>query len=202
MKITVLFPTNTEASQFHRDDVTSIISGVGLTATTLSTIYAIQKNTSDVLILAGIAGKFFHSELKINDVVLVESELEGDFGFFTKSGFMHMAHLPIDMDFERRHTLLCPHIPQGLPFPLVRGMSVNAAIAPFVDTREADIENMEGAAFFYTCLIENQKFLELRAISNLVSLDDTDWDMEQSVAALTKGLHQLIDHLQSQSVNK
>lgn len=198
MKITILFPTKTEASLFQRDDVDVIISGVGLTATAIATLKAIQQNTPDVLILAGIAGAFPDSAFKIAEVVLVESEVEGDLGFFTPDGFVHLAHLPLEMDFERRHTLSCPYLPAA-PFRLARSVSLNGAMAPFIDTTNVDIENMEGAAFFHVCLQENQRFLELRAISNMVKIGDDNWDMQGSVGALTEGLHKLIDQLIQQS---
>jgi futalosine hydrolase len=192
MKITVLFPTKTEASLFHDETVTGIVSGVGLTATAVATLRAIQQQQPDVLILAGIAGMYTHAPFKIGDVLLVKSEVESDLGFFTPTGFVHMAHLPLDMDFERRHTLHCPYLPENAPFPLARSASLNAAMAPFIDTSELDIENMEGAAFFHVCQQENQRFLELRSVSNLVKIGDDQWDMQGSVRAMTDGLHQLI----------
>lgn len=198
MKITVLFPTKTEASLFKRDRVTSMVSGVGLTATAAATMKVILQDKPDILILAGIAGVFPHAPFKVGDVVLVDTEVEGDLGFFTPAGFVHMAHLPLAMDFERRHTLTCPYIPAGAPFPLAHGISLNAAMAAFADTRHVAIENMEGAAFFHVCQQEQQRFLELRAISNVVELDENDWDMQASVQALTTGLNQLIDLLQEQ----
>lgn len=195
MKIIVLFPTQTEASLFSRDDVSSIVSGVGLTATTYATTRLICQQRPDLLIMAGIAGAYTHSGFKVGDVSLVSTEVEGDLGFFTPQGFVHLAHLPIDMEFERRHTLTCPYLPAQPLFPLARSMSVNAAMAPFVDTSEVDMENMEGAAFFHTCLQENQAFLELRAVSNFVNIHNDEWDMQGSVKAMTAGLHQLIDSL-------
>lgn len=196
MKITILFPTHTEASLFQRDDVSTVISGVGLTATALASLKAIERQ-ADVLILAGIAGVYPHAPFTQGDVVLVESEVEGDLGFFTPAGFVHLAHLPLEMDFARRHTLHCPYLPQNAPFRLARSMSLNAAMAPFVDTQQVDIENMEGAAFFHTCLQERQRFLEIRAISNVVKIGDDGWDMQGSVRALTDGLHQLITLLRA-----
>ncbi|MFZ6653670.1 hypothetical protein [Undibacterium sp. TJN19] len=195
MKITVLFPTQTEASLFSRDDVSTIISGVGLTATAHATTRLIYQQRPDLLIMAGIAGAYAHSGFKVGDVCLVSTEVEGDLGFFTPKGFVHLAHLPIDMEFERRHTLACPHLPAQPLFPLARGMSVNAAMAAFVDTSQIDLENMEGAAFFHTCLQEKQAFLELRAVSNFVDIHHDEWDMQGSVKAMTAGLHQLIDSL-------
>ena len=198
MKITILFPTKTEASLFQRDGIDVIISGVGLTATAVATLKAIQRYQPDLLILAGIAGVFPHSSLKIAEVVLVESEVEADLGFFTPQGFVHLAHLPLAMEFERRHTLLCPHLPDGSAFKLARSISLNAAMAPFIDSKNVDIENMEGAAFFHVCLQEQQKFLELRAISNTVEIGDDNWDMQRSVRALTAGLHRLLDAVTGQ----
>jgi futalosine hydrolase len=195
MKIIVLFPTQTEANLFQRDGVQSVISGVGLTATAVATTKLIEQHQPDLLILAGIAGVYPHAPFKIHDVVLVESEVEGDLGFFTPAEFTHLAHLPIEMEFERRHTLSCPHFPHDATFKRARSMSLNAAMAPFVDTRSVDIENMEGAAFFYACLQHDQPFLQLRAISNIVRIGDNDWDMQGAVRALTAGVHQLIDLL-------
>ena len=197
MKITVLFPTQTEASLFHDDSVSTIVSGVGLTATAVATLRAIQEHRPDLLIMAGIAGMYPHAPFQIGDVVLVKSEIESDFGFFTPEGFVHLADLPLEMDFERRHTLPCPWLPEDSPFPAARSASLNAAMAPFIDTRNLDIENMEGAAFFHVCLEEKQPFLELRAISNHVRIGNDQWDMHGSIRAMTEGLQQLIAMLRT-----
>jgi len=199
MKIVILFPTQTEASLFQREDVLCLVSGVGLTATAYATLKAIHQHQPDLLILAGIAGAFPHSQLQIGDVSIVATELEADLGFFTTDGFVHLAKLPIEMDFERRHTLSCPDADSRLPFRLVRSISLNAAMAPFIDSTGFDIENMEGAAFFHVCRQEKQAFLELRAISNLVQIGNDQWDMPTSIAAMTQGLHQLINYLQTRT---
>ncbi|KZE34470.1 phosphorylase family protein [Crenobacter luteus] len=198
MNITLLFPTATEASLFRRDGVKTLVSGVGLTATAHAATKVILEDRPDWLILAGVAGMYPHAALSVGDVVLVESEVEGDLGFFTPDGFTHLAHLPLAMDFARRHTLGCPHLPDAAPFPRARSLSLNAALAPFVDAREVEIENMEGAAFFHVCREEGVRFLELRAISNVVRPGHDDWDLEGSVRALTDGLHSLLDGLLGQ----
>jgi len=199
MKIQVLFPTATEASLFHRDEVKTCISGVGLTATAYATLKAIHQDRPDMLILAGIAGVFPGRDFALGEVTLIHSEVEADLGFFTPHGFVHMAQLPIDMEFERRHVLHCPHLPPDFPMRQARSISVNAAMADFIDIADADLENMEGAAFFHVCQKEQQAFLELRAISNIVKVGDDQWDMQTSVAAMTRGLHSLIDHIQQKS---
>ena len=197
MKIVVLIPTATEASLFRRDDVITIVSGVGLTATAYATLKAIHEHRPDWLILAGIAGVFPQSRFRIGDSMIVQDELEGDLGFFTRSGFVHLAHLEIDMDFERRHALSCPYTDKAACLPTARSISVNAGMAPCLDTQGFDIENMEGAAFFHVCQHERQAFLQLRTVSNIVSTTDDQWDMQGSVRAMTAALNELISHLQS-----
>ena len=45
--------------------------------------------------------------------------------------------------------LACPHLPAAAPFATARSMTLNAALAPFVDASQVEIENMEGGAFFH-----------------------------------------------------
>lgn len=195
MKIVVVFPTSTEAQFFSHPQVTTAICGVGLSAAAYNTGKLIAQHKPDWLIMAGIAGVYAHSVFQIGDVVLVESECEADLGFFTPNGFTHLADLNIDMDFSVTKQLYCPHLPSQFILPVVKSNSMNAAMAPFIQTENIDIENMEGAAFFQVCLAEQQKFLEVRSISNVVKIGEDDWDMEGSIRALTAGLHNVTEYL-------
>jgi len=196
MKLLVVFPTQTEAQFFSHPQVISAVSGVGLSATAYSVGKLIGQHKPDWILMAGIAGVYQHSSLNIGDVVLVERECEADLGFFTPGGFTHLADLNLAMDFTATKWWACPYVSQvkGV-LPLAQSNSMNAAMAPFIYIEEADIENMEGAAFFQVCLIEQQKFLEVRSVSNNVKIGDDDWDMEGSIRTLTKGLHKVVDHL-------
>jgi adenosylhomocysteine nucleosidase/futalosine hydrolase len=166
-----------------------------LSTAAYSTTKIIAKHQPDWLIMAGIAGVYSHSAFAVGDVVLVSSECESDLGFFTPSGFTHLADLNLDMDFSIAKEYVCPHLPAESILPVAKSNSMNAAMAPFVETARIDIENMEGAAFFRVCLAEQQNFLEVRSISNLVKIGDEEWDMEGSIRALTAGLHKVIDYL-------
>ncbi|SMC28040.1 adenosylhomocysteine nucleosidase [Andreprevotia lacus DSM 23236] len=198
MKIIVVFPTRTEARYFSHDAVETAICGVGLTAAAYTTGKLIHERRPDVLILAGIAGVYAGSSLKIGDTVLVASEREADLGFFTAGGFRHLSKLDLDMDFDVNTVLHCPHLPAQPPLPLAHSNSMNAALAPFIDTDGIDIENMEGAAFFHACLQAGQRFYELRSVSNRVTLEDEAWDFDASIRNLTDGLHVLINWLQAE----
>lgn len=195
MKIVVVFPTATEAQFFSHPHALVEIGGVGLSAAAYSTTKIIARHQPDWLIMAGIAGVYTPSSFALGDVVLVGSECEADLGFFTLSGFTHLADLTLDMDIISAKDYVCPHLPEKFVLPIAKSNSMNAAMAPFVLATGIDIENMEGAAFFQVCLAEKQKFLEVRSISNRVKIGDDEWDMEGSIRALTVGLHKVIDYL-------
>ena len=195
MKIVVVFPTSTEAQFFSHPQAITELCGVGLSVAAYRTSKIIAQHKPDWLIMAGIAGVYTHSVFEVGDVVLVKSECESDLGFFTPGGFTHLADLNLDMDFTVTKGWLCPHIPAEPFLPIAKSNSMNAAMAPFVDTTGIDIENMEGAAFFQVCLTEQQKFLEVRSISNVVKIADDNWDMEGSIRSLTAELHKAIDYL-------
>ena len=61
----------------------------------------------------------------------------------------------------------------------------------------ADVENMEGAAFFYVALQLGVEFYELRTVSNLVSTDRSSWNMELATTNLAAELELLITKLRS-----
>jgi len=195
MKILVIFPTHTEAQCFHHEQVDVAIGGVGLSATAYNTSRLITEHKPDWLILAGIAGAYQNASLAINDVVLVSEEYEADLGFFTPRGFTHLSELDIAMDFSIPKQWTCPYVDAITDFTPVRSNSMNAAMAPFVRTTDIQIENMEGAAFFQVCLAEQQKFLEIRCISNYVKIDDETWDMAGSLQSLSRALDRVITQL-------
>lgn len=195
MKIVVVFPTLTEAQFFSHPQVSVEICGVGLSAAAYNTHKIIQRHKPDWLIMAGIAGVYDGSAYDVGDTVLVKSECEADLGFFTSNGFSHLADLDIAMDFTITQQWDCPYLTQDLPLLLARSNSVNAAMAPFINTQGIDIENMEGAAFFQVCIAENQPFLQVRTVSNKVQIGDDQWDMAGSIQKLTDGLHKVIEHL-------
>jgi adenosylhomocysteine nucleosidase/futalosine hydrolase len=195
MKIVVVFPTTTEAQFFSHPRAITEICGVGLSAAAYRTHKIIVQHRPDWIIMAGIAGVYEHSTFRVYDVVLVKSECECDLGFFRPEGFKHLADLNLGMDFSITKEWYCPYIPANPLLQVAKSNSMNAAMAPFVETVDVDIENMEGAAFFQVCLAEKQKFLQVRSISNVVKVGDEDWDMEGSTSALAKGLHKVVDFL-------
>ncbi|MFI3315607.1 MAG: hypothetical protein R3Y04_08105 [Rikenellaceae bacterium] len=199
MNITILFPTKSEAKYFERSDVKVKFCGVGLIASAYGTYKAIADTKPDMIIMAGIAGVYKGIDLEIGQSVIVEREYQADLGLFYKEGFRHLSDDTLDMDFEVLNHFDCPYAKQQKEFRTAVSNSMNCGLAPFVKSDGVDIENMEGASFFYICNKECVKFLELRTISNVVDPAHDDWDYEGSIRNLTASLHKLIDSLKSNS---
>lgn len=187
-RIVVLVPTEGECRYFKgvvSDDVEVRISGVGMAATASAAALALARRP-DVMILAGIAGAYPGSGLKVGDCVLVSSERVADQGAFREEGFVPLYV----SEYE------CPYVEDRLVMPSVAGCTVNAAGAGYV-ARAGALENMEGAAFFAVCAGAGVEFLEVRSISNMTDDKRADWKLDEACRALAEGVKKLTDEIRS-----
>lgn len=169
-EILLLVPTLPEIEPFLRQQgkgYNPVITGIGPYRCAAATQEVIIQRRPDMMILCGIAGRYPASALAVGDAVLVGSERAADMGSFEGKGFVPK--------FSERYD--CPHIPADAPLPVVASNSVSGAASPHVDRSAAQIENMEGAAFFDVCLREQIPFWELRAISNTVGEPFGQWNI-------------------------
>ena len=118
---------------------------------------------------------------------MVKAENAADLGSFLPEGF--------HPKFAER--LECPYIPQETTFSTADSNTLSAASAPFVERNGAQLENMEGASFFYACTQSGTPFLELRTISNRVGEPFPDWDIETATDNLARDLNRLIHELEA-----
>lgn len=203
-KIVILTPTSAELEPFltyrgaSRPDIEIAVSGIGLYKTAFHTLRLIELYRPQTVILAGIAGAYPGSGLETGESVLVSAETCADLGSFATGGFSPR--------FAERY--VCPYIPENSRFGTAESYSVNAAAAPYVagTTRDgtyrgtvpaAQIENMEGAAFFFACLRTEVRFLELRTVSNLVGEEHSRWNIPLATARLGGDLKELIDEIEA-----
>jgi futalosine hydrolase len=84
----------------------------------------------------------------------------------------------------------------------VRGISVNKvhgfapSIASTANRFQPQVESMEGAAFFYGCLMSRVPFLAIRSISNRVeSRNRENWNIPLAVKNLNAFLKNWLEHL-------
>jgi adenosylhomocysteine nucleosidase/futalosine hydrolase len=183
-KIVVISPTGPEIEPFlasrHAGKATVHVCGAGMAEAARMT-HAVLKDRPDLVILAGIAGRYPSSRLAVGDVALVGSERVADLGAMRSDGFRPL--------FQKEYE--CPHALKYSDFPVVAANTVNTAASPLADHSDADLENMEGAAFFALCAEAGVPFLELRAVSNTVSSGRGDWNIELATRNLADALERI-----------
>ena len=157
---------------FERNNlvVQTLVTGVGSTATAFHLGRFLAQNRPDWVINAGIGGAF-DSMFNLGEVVQITSERFGDLGVEEADGrFTDVAEL----GFMPQSLLTNPQPPipnilscNGLTVNKVHGTeaSIQKIRAKYPDVQ---VESMEGAAFFYACLLSGVPFAEIRSISNRV----------------------------------
>jgi len=193
--------------QFKKDflELQLLLTGVGMPLTA----YALTKSLGaskpfDLVINAGIAGAL-DPELEIGQVVQVKSEQFADLGVEEADGSFTSMHgldlVPSDQYPFMGGKLTNPDADESF-LPLVEAISVNKVhgYAPSIEALkerfQADIESMEGAAFFYVCLMEQVKFLQIRSISNYVETRNREnWNIPLAIQNLNKVLTEMLQAL-------
>lgn len=184
-------------------EVQVLCTGVGMMATAFALGQQLASGQPpNLAIQAGIGGAIDRS-ISLGDVVRVSTETMGDLGSEAPDGrFLSLAEigLPAGFPFNQREALVAPTPSASLPFREVNGLTVNkvtgsAAGVAHLRKRfpEAQVESMEGAAFFYACLRAGVEPLQLRAISNYVEVRQREhWKMKEAVEALNSALQRLL----------
>jgi futalosine hydrolase len=153
-------------------------------------------------IQAGIGGAFDPS-LSIGEVYQIQSEMLSGFGAEDRDGRILD---PFELGWND---------PDGFPFtngildcsyraintlPLATGMTTfhssgnQQHIDQLRSKQYGQIENMEGAPFFYISLIKRIPFLSIRSISNMVEPRDTNrWKIDLAIQNLNKIMLRALD---------
>ena len=193
---------------YQNDDlhITTLITGVGSIATAWHLALHLSGGPVDWAWNAGIAGAFDRS-FSLGDVVQVVSEQFGDLGIEEADGrFTDLFKLGLNDPNSPPFITGKLHNPvaaQSNFLPTVHGLTVNrvhgseasieAARRSFPDVQ---VETMEGAAFFYGCLLANIPFAEIRGVSNYVEPRNRDnWKLETAIENLNRVLIDMIQSL-------
>ena len=183
-----------------------LITGVGMMHTTYALTKYLATSKPDLAINAGIAGAF-KRQLKLGEVVNVITERLSDVGIEEANGHFTGIHelglIDPDQAPFQKGLLLNPQQEHASFLPCVHGLSVNtvhgfnANILKIKQQHpDVEIESMEGAAFFYTCLMEKVPFLQIRAISNYVeSRNRENWRIELAIDQLGNVLKGMVGAL-------
>ena len=177
----------------HGMEIDIIYSGIGILQTTYNLMDYLSHHHPGLWLQAGIGGAFDQS-LDIGSVYQVKNEMISGFGAEDKEGrIMDPFTLgwsdPNGFPFTNG-ILECPYQP-FIDWPKASGMTTfhahghAAHIEQLRYQPHGQIENMEGASFFYVSLIKKIPFLSLRSISNLVESRDTGkWQIDLALTNL------------------
>lgn len=193
-----------ETDRFQQGDlqITVAITGVGMTLTAYAMGRLLNNQFYGLAINAGIAGAF-HRDLTLGEVVQVTSQQFGDLGAEEADGQFTSIHemglIEADQFPFQNGRLINEAAGQSNFLPQASSITVNKVhgYPPHIEQIRkkypVDIESMEGAAFFYACLTQQQPFLEIRAVSNYVEARNRDhWRIDLAIEKLNEVLIQMV----------
>lgn len=195
-------PLENEA-KFTNLEFTRLVTGPGI----MNTAYALGKCFSQshyhLAINMGLAGSF-RAGLPLTSVVNVTSEILSDFGAEDDKKFLTAFDLGLieKNEFPYKNCMLLNNsiLPDlTLDLPTVQGITVNnvhgnaTSIQGVVERFHPDVESMEGAAFFYACLLEKVPFIEIRTVSNFVEKRNrAAWKIHEALASLRMAMDDIL----------
>ncbi|MDH3649183.1 MAG: futalosine hydrolase [Saprospiraceae bacterium] len=195
-----LLSARTERASLH-----FLCTGIGAAAMGIRTAFHLASNNIELAINAGIAGSY-RANRNLGDVVNVVSETFGDIGIEERDASFKDV-FDINLSDRNAHPfidgqLINPESHDVTLLPKVHSVTTGMAhgskesISRIREKYNPDIENMEGAGFFYSCLLANIPFLEIRSISNQVEpRERANWDTDTAILNLSNFLIEMIRDL-------
>ncbi len=191
--VVIVTPTERESVFFVKNGVRIVHCGVGMAECAAATARLLSDSKPDLVILAGVAGTYT-DDIELGETVVVASETIADLGRYSgkandccgKCGEGTFTPL-----FQKTYPV--PVVPKG--YRAVRSNTVSAAGGLLsVDVPiEAEIENMEGAAFLSVCAAMGVKAMEVRSISNHVGQCIRGKNMEIATSRLAIDLEEIVN---------
>jgi len=192
-------------------EVEFAVTGIGVAATCynltkiLNSAHLSGGEPYSLVVNIGIAGSY-SQEFPIGSVAHITVEQFGDMGIETRGGFQTLFDYAMldanTLPFVNGLLKVRDHYPvtgplegvkdaNGITFQTITGIREHNRRR--LESFSPHIESMEGAAFFYVCLMEKVPFIELRAVSNEVGeRDKSRWNIRTAFSALEGTCSQLL----------
>lgn len=194
-------PLNVDLKLKHATDF--LVTGIGA----VPTAFCIAKHASryDFILNIGIAGTY-NTNIDIGQVVVVAEDAFGDYGIDDNGYFKTLGQAGlVGIQNSANGDLLQNPWLEKINFGnirIVKGITLGTAsgsveiIGKIKRIWNPDIETMESAAVFYSCLKLNKLFLCVRAISNIVEPRNRDnWQIENALDSLNNEVLNIIRNL-------
>ncbi|MDR0518078.1 MAG: hypothetical protein LBH25_13655 [Fibromonadaceae bacterium] len=151
-----------------------LVSGVGILSTAIHLSRALQSKAYKTAIQIGIAGAYPSSGLRLAEVVEVMSDCMLEFLPWEPNTFFASGALPFAENLSRVKGTTVLRCSSTKEMASARG-------------NVAQIETMEGAAFFAACKEYGTQAVQIRAISNYAALQEkSEWKIEDALNNLKK----------------
>jgi futalosine hydrolase len=187
--------------------IDTLVTGVGMTATGFALGKQFASKEYDLAINVGVAGAFDRS-LKLGQVVEVAIDCFPEMGAENGKQFLSLTELQLQkanaFPFEEDKVLakLPEEIFVNQRWKKVHGITVNTvhgdedSIDKISTAFKAEVETMEGAAFFYACRMMDVPCIQLRAISNYVERrNKAAWKLGLAINQLAEETLYLLNEL-------
>ena len=201
------FDNNISSYNLGDTDVDVLITGHGTVFTTYHLLKALNLFNYDLAINAGIAGSYDYF-LELGSVVNVIQDQFADLGYEEIDSFFTLSEkemlkensYPFTGEVLKNNETYNIHEVESLL--QVKSVTLNTLninmdrIARIKSKFNCDIETMEGAAFFYVCMMEKIPFLQIRSISYFVELRKVEnWHIPVAVRNLSEAVYKIIGAL-------
>ncbi len=189
----------------HQIDV--LIPGVGMTCTAYWLGKTLTNKIYDVAINVGLAGSF-DKTISIGQVVNIMSDQISELGAEDGESFLSLIDMDLIMDEDftlnngEMENTVCLENELVDSLPKVKAITVNTTHGDYESIEKVknlfhpQVESMEGAAFFYACLLEGISCAQIRSISNYVEKRNKEnWNIPLAVKNLCSTTLQIINTL-------
>lgn len=184
--------------------VSTLITGVGMVRTAFRLGNQLKSLKPDLCIQVGIAGAY-NLDFEIGHVVHVTSEQIDHFGAQqVDDSIIGIQEMGLKEDIPLSNPIVNAAAEQFDFLPRACGLTVNlvAGHPDLIEKRRkiyhADVETMEGAAFFYACAVHAIPFIEIRGISNLVELRNREnWNIPLAIERSNQAVLEMLSTLGS-----
>jgi len=193
--------------RFHDHRIKLLISGVGMMATAYHLGKRLAIEEFDLAINAGICGSL-EDKTEVGQAVFAATDQAIEEGAEDGEQWLSLEKMKLrasdDFPYEegRLRSSLAERLAGELDVPLKQAISVNrvlGAASSIVKVKrhsKAEIVSMEGAAFYFSCLMKGLACLQVRAISNRVEeRNRAAWRVEMALANLTSTLLKVLKHV-------
>lgn len=187
------------------NNISYLVTGIGMLQTAVSLCVFLNNNKPDWVIQIGIAGHF-SDKCSIGDVVIIEKEYLGDLGVEEDNKWIDIFEMGFTKKSKKpfsNKALVNKNIKIiNTKLPIVSGLTINQItsskkVAERLHKKyKVEAETMEGAALHYIGNILGIKYLQVRAISNKVSVRDKKyWKMNLALKNLSNETKKLVHKL-------